>query len=123
MRTVRVTRLLALSLLSAWVALGTTRAEGVKGRTAGPQTSPSEKKTPPSKPKVELKEPPGIHTVKGRILGVREDPPSVVVQDFAEAATLVREQMAKEPDTQVQAWLGGLELSKEAIAQLKKPKD
>ena len=83
MRTVRVTRLLALSLLSAWVALGATRAEGVKGRTAGPQTSPSEKKTPPSKPKVELKEPPGIHTVKGQILGVRENPPSVVVRTAA----------------------------------------
>ena len=49
-------------------------------------------------------------------------PPIIVVQDFAEAAKLVREQMAREPDTQVQAWLGGLELSKEAIAQLKKPK-
>ena len=36
---------------------------------------------------------------------------------------LVREQMAREPATQVHAWLGGLELSKEAIAQLKKPKD
>jgi len=83
MRTVRVTRLLSLALLSAWVALGATRAEGVKGRTAGPQTSPSEKKTPPSKPKVELKDPPGIHTVKGRILGVRESPPSVVVQTAA----------------------------------------
>jgi hypothetical protein len=49
-------------------------------------------------------------------------PPAIVVQDFAEAAKLVREQMAKEPGTQIQAWLGGLELSKEAIAQLKKPK-
>ena len=49
-------------------------------------------------------------------------PPTIVVQDFAEAAKLVREQMAREPDTQVEAWLGGLELSKEAIAQLKKPK-
>jgi hypothetical protein len=48
--------------------------------------------------------------------------PAVVVQDFAEAAKLVREQTAREPDTQVQAWLGGLELAKEAIAQLKKPK-
>jgi len=49
-------------------------------------------------------------------------PPKIVVQDFGEAAKLVREQMAKEPGTQVQAWLGGLELSKEAIEQLKKPK-
>ena len=28
-------------------------------------------------------------------------PPTIVVQDFAEAAKLVREQMAREPDTQV----------------------
>jgi hypothetical protein len=96
MRTVRVTRLLALALLSGWVALGPSRAEGAKGRTPGPQTSPAEKKTPPSKPKVELKEPPGIHTVKGQIVGVRESPPSVVVQT---AATQVEVFIA--PDTEV----------------------
>jgi len=96
MRTVRVARLLALALLSGWVALGAIRAEGEKGRTPGPQTSPSEKKTPPSKPKIELKDPPGIHTVKGRIVEVREHPPAVVVQT---AATQVEVFIA--PDTEV----------------------
>jgi len=65
------------------MALGASRAEEVKGRTPGPQTSPSQNKTPPSKPKVERKDPPGIHTVTGRIVGVRESPPSVVVQTAA----------------------------------------
>jgi len=61
-------------------------------------------------------------TIRFILPAPQPSPPAIVVQDFGEAAKVVREQMAKEPDTQVQAWLGGLELSKEAIAQLKKPK-
>ena len=62
-------------------------------------------------------------TIRFTLPPPQPSPPTIVVQDFAEAAKLVREQMAIEPATQVHAWLGGLELSKEAIAQLKKPKD
>jgi hypothetical protein len=61
-------------------------------------------------------------TIRFTLPPPQPSPPAIVVPDFAEAARVVREQMAKEPNTQVQAWLGGLELSKEAIAQLKKPK-
>ena len=61
-------------------------------------------------------------TIRFTLPPPQPSPPAIVVQDFAEAARVVREQMAKEPNTQVQAWLGGLELAKEAIAQLKKPK-
>jgi hypothetical protein len=80
MGTVRVTRLLALALFSGWAALGVSRAEGEKVPAPAPQTSPAEKKAPASKSKPKVKESPGIHTVKGRIVGVRESPPSVVVQ-------------------------------------------
>ena len=62
-------------------------------------------------------------TIRFTLPPPQPSPPAIVVQDFAEAAKVVREQMAREPGTQVQAWLGGLELAKEAIAQLKKPKD
>ena len=61
-------------------------------------------------------------TIRFKLPPPQPSPPAIVVPDFAEAAKVVREQMAREPATQVQAWLGGLELAKEAIAQLKKPK-
>jgi len=61
-------------------------------------------------------------TIRFILPAPQPSPPTVTVPDFAEAAKVVREQMAKEPNTQVKAWLGGLELSKEAVEQLKKPK-
>jgi len=61
-------------------------------------------------------------TIRFTLPPPQPSPPAITVPDFGEAAKVVREQMAREPNTQVQAWLGGLELSKEAIAQLKKPK-
>ena len=62
-------------------------------------------------------------TIRFTLPPPQPSPPAIVVPDFAEAAKVVREQLAREPDTQVQAWLGGLELANEALAQLKKPKD